>query len=71
MSEQKPSHVVYAAPQEFFERLITADQWAAIGAVGMKDTKWDKANKWRLPVGDFTAEALVYVNDVDPELSVE
>lgn len=52
-------------------RIITADDWAAVGVKGQEDAQWDNTNAWRLPRADFNEKALNYLLNVDGEFIAE
>lgn len=59
-----PAVVMYLPPKGFTAREIHRESWKAIGCPD--DTKrWSKANRMRIPVSEFSPEALEYIKTDD------
>lgn len=52
-------------------RIISEEDWAAIGVEGQAEARWDRSNGWRLPRSEFGARALNYLLKVDGEFVAE
>lgn len=42
-------------------RILTEEDWKNVGAEGQKGVEWNFQNEFRLPVSDFSKEALAYL----------
>jgi hypothetical protein len=42
-------------------RIISAEDWAKVGAKGVQDTVWDRKNKFTIPESELTDEQLDYI----------
>lgn len=61
------THVKYTGHSTV--RVISAGDWSSVGADEQKMTRWEQKNDWALPVDDFSAAALRYV-ERDPNLKL-
>jgi hypothetical protein len=52
-------------------RVISKEDWEAIGVKDQDTATWDKTNAWRLPTEEFGARALNYLLKVDGEFIAE
>jgi len=41
-------------------RVISGRDWTGVGAKDQKQTVWDRRNGWKIPVNEFTDNALQY-----------
>lgn len=52
-------------------RIISAEDWAAVGVKDAEESRWDKTNAWRLERKDFNDKQLNYLLNVDGEFHAE
>lgn len=57
-SGEKARYVRYVGTAH--RRLITAAQWTGVGAKDQKQTIWSVRNGWKIPVEEFSDNALQY-----------
>ena len=43
------------------ERVISAADWSSVGAEEQKQVKWDRSNRFQVPVDELSKAALEYI----------